>query len=134
MDLFKNIKAILFSQINDFDIKDNIILRYEYEENNKIIELNKPKEIIRYNYIDDLIQNNYYKSENFKLLLANKIKIKIKDENKANEELQFVYYILGKFGFIPKYFFKYLYCYDSINDLLFHEYSNIAKKHHKFYF
>ena len=132
IDLFKNIKIILFSSINDFDVKENVILKYEYEENNKINEINKPQKILRYHYIDDLITDNYYKSENFKKLLINKINKK--DEKEVNEELEFIYYILGKFGFIPKYFFKFIYCYDSIIDLLFHEYSNISKKLHKFIF
>ena len=132
-DLFKDIKIILLSSINDFDIKSNLILKYEDElkkefyikedKNNK-----NSNNIIKYNYIDDLIDNKYYDNKIFQELIKNKIKMKQKDEQKVNEEFNFIYYILKKLGFIPKYFFGYLYQYDSIFDLIFNEYSNIMKK------
>ena len=50
------------------------------------------------------------------------------DENEIEEKFKFIYDILKDFAFIPKYFFEYLYYYDSILDLLFNEYSNIMKK------
>ena len=57
--------------------------------------------------------------------------LKEKDK-KIEEEIQFIYFILEKLDFIPKYFFEYLYQYNSILDLLFYEYSNIMKKLTKF--
>lgn len=75
-----------------------------------------------------MINDNFYEFEIFKEAIKNKIKMKTQDENKVNEEFTFIYYILKKLGFIPKYFFEYLYYYDSILDLLFNEYSNIMKK------
>ena len=129
-DIFKNIKILLLSSINDFDVKINLILKYK-EDNTKEknnIEHKVEKKIIRYHYIDDLINENYYDSKLFKELIKDKIKIKQKDESKINEEFDCIYNILKNFGFIPKYFFEYLYYYVSIYDLLFDEYSNIMKK------
>ena len=35
-DLFENIKIVLLSSINDFDVKDNLILNYAEEIQNEI--------------------------------------------------------------------------------------------------
>ena len=130
-DLFKNIKIILLSSINDFDVKDNIILTYKdkNEKNfNEKEDKNEKNKIIKYHYIDDLINTNFYQNKYFIELIKNKIKKKENDEKKIEKEFNFIYYILNKLGFIPKYFFKFLYLYDSILDLLFDEYSKIMKK------
>ena len=134
-ELFKNIKIILLSSINDFDVKNNIILKYEEEIQKKFNRIeNNNNIIIRYHYIDDLINEEYYNSDIFKNLIKNKIrkekeeKNQMIDENEIDEKFKFIYDILKDFAFIPKYFFEYLYYYDSILDLLFNEYSNIMKK------
>ena len=54
------------------------------------------------------------------------------DNQKVKEEFNFIYKILKQFDYIPKYFFEYLYHYDTIYDLLFNEYSNIMKKLERF--
>ena len=124
LSIFANIKIVLLSSINDYDVKNNIILMYEEKENNNLCE---KTDIIRYNYVDDLF-NDYYNREDFQELITNKIKKTENDEKKVKKELKSIYYILKKFGFIPKYFFEYLYNYNSIFDLIFNEYSNIIKK------
>ena len=131
LDIFTNIKILLLSSINDSDVKNNIILKYKSDNKNKemnIIEDKVKKKIIRYHYIDDLINTKYYEENLFKELIIGKIRMKQKDENVIKKEFDCIYNILKDLGFIPKYFFEYLYCYDSIYDLLFDEYSNIMKK------
>ena len=152
-DLFENIKIIAISSINDYDVKDNIIITYleQISQNiNDEIQINyknHDKKIIRYDYIDNLIDKEYYNSPIFIGLIKDKIIKKfikekqeeknkeeiIKEEGKKiEEEFKFTYYVLKKFDFIPKYFFEYLYEYNCILDLLFDEYSNIMKKLTKF--
>ena len=132
--LFKNIKIILLSSINDFDVKGNLILKYKDENESINIEDNSKKNtIIKYNYIDDLIDNKYYDTEVFKNLIIGKIKKNESNKEQIDKQFKLIYYILKKFAFIPKYFFEYLYYYDSIFDLLFNEYSNIMKKLDSFY-
>ena len=77
--LFSNIKIILLSSINDDDVKNNIIITYEeqIQQNfNNTIQINNKKEskkILRYHYIDNLIDNEYYETQIFKDLIKNKI-------------------------------------------------------------
>lgn len=194
---FSGIKIILLSSINDFDVKNNIILSYEedikkdFNNENNINDKSVIVNIIKYNYIDSFISNDYYKKGKYKELIRNKIRNNIKNKKKRNninnvkeenneidggyknelleneknkkekmieegngkddiieekeeeiekykkdeidektveEEYNFIIKILKKFDFICKYFFEYLYYYDSIHDLLFNEYSNIMKK------
>ena len=143
-DILSNAKIFLLSSINDLDVKKNLILKYEeiikkkiseqkenqIEQNNKNEQNNKKEQnnIIRYNYKESLIDKDYYNNPIFQNLIKNKIHININDDEKEKQEFQLVYYILKKFDFVPKYFFEYLYYYDTIYDLLFYEYSNIYKK------
>ena len=134
-DLFKNIKIVLLSSINDFDVKSNLILKYKDEiqkEFNKIEDENIKSKVIKYKYIEELIDNNFYENKIFQKLIKNKIRKKKSNEKEVEKEFKFIYYILRKLGFIPKYFFEYLYYYNSIFDLLFNEYSNIIKKLNSF--
>ena len=90
LSIFNNTKIIVFSSINDFDVKENLILNYENsnEKKNKKKEDNnitKSKIFIRYNYIDDLINKKYYDLKTFKELIKKKIK-KNHEENKIKEE------------------------------------------------
>ena len=136
LDLFNDIKVILLSSINDFDVKENLILKFEDEvkiNSQKIEDKNNKQKIIKYHYIDDLIDNDYYDNKIFQNLIKDKIKKKGNNENEVNKEFEIIYNILKDLGFIPKYFFEYLYYYDSIFDLLFNEYSNINKKLGIFY-
>ena len=139
-DIFVDIKILLLSSINDFDVKENLIMKYENDvieelkiknQENKLEE-KAEKKIIKYHYIDDLINENYYDDDGFKELIKDKIKKKNEDKDKVKNEIdkefESVYKIMKYFDFIPKYFFEYLYYYDSIYDILFYEYSNIMKK------
>ena len=141
-DIFANMKILLLSSINDFDVKENLIMKYENElieelkiknQENKLEE-KAEKKIIKYHYIDNLINENYYDEDGFKELIKDKIKKKNEDKDKDKEkneidkEFESLYKIMKYFDFIPKYFFEYLYYYDSIYDILFYEYSNIMKK------
>ena len=132
-DLFKNIKIILSSSINDFDVKRNLILKYEDEIQNGFNKIkdkitDEQNKIIKYHYIDDLININYFEFKIFQEQIKSKIIKNQTNNDEVNKEFEFIYSILKKLGFIPKYFFEYLYYYDSILDLLFNEYSNIMKK------
>jgi len=116
-------------------LNNNIISKYEDEIQKKFNRIeNNNNIIIKYHYIDDLIDEEYYDSDIFKNLIKNKIrkeeeeKNQMIDENEIEEKFKFIYDILKDFAFIPKYFFEYLYYNDSILDLLFNEYSNIMKK------
>lgn len=80
-DLFKNIKIVLLSSINDFDVKSNLILKYKDEiqkEFNKIEDENIKSKVIKYNYIEELIDNNFYENKIFQKLIKNKIRKKKK--------------------------------------------------------
>ena len=71
LTIFYNTKIIVFSSINDFDIKENLILNYE-NSNEKINRkkdennISESKIFIRYNYIVDLINKDYYELKTFK--------------------------------------------------------------------
>ena len=126
-----NIKIFLISSINDQDVKLNLIKKYKEEINIKIInkiekENNRYKgarDIIRYNYIENLIEEEYYNEDIYKNIIENKIKSD-KNEN-MNENINQIYNILKKFNLIPKYTFEYINDFESIYDFLFYEYSNI---------
>ena len=80
-DLFKNIKIVLLSSINDFDVKSNLILKYKDEiqkEFNKIEDENIKSKVIKYKYIEELIDNNFYENKIFQKLIKNKIRKKKK--------------------------------------------------------
>ena len=131
LNYITKIKIFLLSSINDKDVKSNIILKYKKEINIKKrnnIESENPRDIIKYNYIESLIDENIFRSDYYKNIFKKKIKKYENDEIKINNELNFTYEILETFNFIPKYVFGYINYYDSILDLLFHEYSYIFKK------
>lgn len=126
-----NIKIFLLSSINDRDVKTNLINKFNEEilmNAQKKLQDENPRNIIRYNYIESLIDPEHFKHDSYKNIFKDKIKQYESEEKKINEELDFVYYVLEKFKFIPKYVFGYINYYDSILDLLFEEYSNIIKK------
>ena len=91
LDFFSKMKIILLSSINDDDVKKNIIITYEeqMQQNfNDTIQTDYKKEskkIIRYHYIDNLIDNNYYESQIFKDLIRNKIIKKLLKEKKEEK-------------------------------------------------
>ena len=137
LKIIKEIKIFLLSSINDKDVKMNLINKFKEEICiNSKMELQdenpnpnpNPRNIIRYNYIENLIDPELFKHDSYKNIFINKIKQNETDEIKINNELSFVYYILEKFNFIPKYVFGYINYYGSILDLLFEEYVNIIKK------
>ena len=126
-----NIKIILLSSINEKDVKANIILTYKNKCNvNKRnnIEILNPRGVIKYNYIENLVDKENFSIDSYKNIFRKKIEKYENDETKINNELNFTYEILEAFNFIPKYVFGYINYYDSIFDLMFHEYSNIFKK------
>lgn len=129
LDNLLNVKIFLLSSINDFDVKQNLIIKYEEElKLNSLEKINLAKDSIKnikYIYIENLIDNEYYKMPKYQNLIIEKIS---KTKNYCKEHFDHISYVLKKFNYIPKYFFGYLYCYDSINDLLFNEYSKIMKK------
>jgi len=132
--LITNIKIFLLSSINDKDVKLNLVQKYKEEfgfKLEKIVQDNikNPRDIIRYNYIENLIDSSYFKDDIFRNIFIDKISQYEKEEEKKNDEIKRVYYILEKFNFIPKYVFEYINYYDyQILDLLFNEYSNIIQK------
>ena len=135
LKLITKIKIFLLSSINDKDVKTNLIKKYKEEiqiESKKKPKDKNSRDIIKYNYIDNLIDSVYFKRNIYKNIFLNKIKQYEKDEKKVNDELNFIYYILEKFNFIPKYVFRYISYYESILDLLFQEYTNIIKKLNSF--
>ena len=135
LNQLSNIKIFLISSINDFDVKQNLILKYEEEEFNLQNKNNIKKDsnrIIKYIYIENLVNSKYYEQDKFKHMIKKKIRIYEKNEEKIEEEFKFIYNILEKLSFLPKYFFEYINYYDSIFDLLFNEYSNIIKKLEQF--
>ena len=83
-DLFKNIKIILSSSINDFDVKRNLILKYEDEIQNGFNKIkdkitDEQNKIIKYHYIDDLININYFEFKIFQeQIKTKKLRIKLK--------------------------------------------------------
>ena len=131
LNQFSKYKIFLLSSINDFDVKKNLI--YIYAEKSKIkyklAEQNKPNKIIKYIYYQELFD----KIKFFKLF-ENNIRDKIKNENEGITEVDFqkkfdfINNILHQFNYIPKYFFGYIYYYQTIHDLMFNEYGNIFKK------
>ena len=128
-----NYKIFLLSSINDFDVKLNLIYKFEEEvdkENNNNYEkiLSKKIRVLKYNYIENLINKDYYRQQIFINIVKNKIRKYEKDENQVEIEYEYVNSVLEKFSYLPKYFFGYINFYDSISDLLYVEYSNIIKK------
>ena len=85
---FSNIKIILLSSINDFDVKNNIILSYEedikkdFNNENKIEDQSQLINVIKYNYIDSFIDSNYYENDRYKELIKNKIRNDLKSKQK----------------------------------------------------
>ena len=146
LDLFSKFKIFLLSSINDTDVKENIILTYKEKslKKYKLIEKKQVKKIIRYIYYEYLLDYNYYSFKMFEDLLNKKLKEKgikseenenkeIEEENKIikkeiKEKLDFVSSILKQFNFFPKYFFGFIYIYETIFDLVFCEYNNIFLK------
>ena len=135
LEKLKNIKIFLLSSINDYDVKENLIITYEEELQQRFLLKNKinnkkndSKIIIKYNYLENLVDTKYYEQTKYKNMIRNKINLYEKDENKIENEIKSIYNILKKFNFIPKYFFGFINYYDSIFDLIFNEYSNIVKK------
>ena len=132
LNLFSRFKIFLLSSVNSRDVKDNLILTYHEKvlKKYKAIEENQHTKIIRYTYYENLFDFNYYNS----LILKNQIYDKIKQKEKENEkgkiEEKFIFIssILNQFNYIPKYTFKFLSLYNTIYDLLFHEYKNIFLK------
>ena len=134
LDPLVKIKVFLLSSINDFDVKTNLIYKYEEELIECDLQKIRSNKRIRYNYIENLIDQEYYEKDKYKNIIRNKIKKYAKDENNIEKELEYVYNILKKFDYLPKYFFRYINNYDSICDLLFIEYSNIIKKLNVFFY
>ena len=135
LKLFTKIKIFLISSINDKDVKTNLIKKYEEEiriESKKKLMDKNPRDIIKYNYIENLIDSSNFKNYIYKNIFKNKIKQNEKEEEKMNDELNIIFYILDKFDFIPKYVFEYINNYESILDLLFQEYTNIINKLNSF--
>ena len=138
LDKLKKIKIFLLSSINDFDVKENLINKYEEELHQKFnseIKKNinkKSKQTIKYIYLENLVDTKYYEQTKYKNMIKNKIKTYEKDENKIENEFESIYNILEKFNFIPKYFFGFINYYESIFDIVFNEYSNIIKKLEQF--
>ena len=89
-NIFSGNKIILLSSINDFDVKNNIILSYEedikkdFNNENKIKDKSEIINIIKYNYIESFISNNYYKKDKCIELIKNKIRNNIKNKKKRN--------------------------------------------------
>ena len=88
----------------------------EEDDNNKVDNKNKEN---NKNEVDDKFKKNEKDDKD------NKNDI---DDKDVKKELEFILNILKNFDFIPKYFFGYIYYYNSIFDLLFREYSIIIKK------
>ena len=137
LEQLMKIKIFLLSSINDFDVKSNLIFKYEDELFNTndfpwLLSKNKIKYKIKYYYIENCVEEDYYELDKYRNMVRNKIK-KVHEENDDIEkEFKYVYYILKKFGYLPKYFFGYISLYESIIDLLFFEYSNIFEKLNSF--
>ena len=136
LNLLSEFKIFLLSSINDFDVKENLILTYSDEDEEKIKLLKaREKKIIKYIYYESLLNINKYKSSN--LLDKIKEKIQTKDNekimtDKLNEKNEFILEILNQFNYFPKYCSSFIYYYDTIYDLLFKEYNNIFLKLWKF--
>ena len=92
LKFFSSVKVILLSSINDFDVKDNILLTYveeiqnDFNSKNKVDSESESKKIIKYHYIDNLIEEGYYNNNIFKELIKNKIRNKLKKEEKIKNE------------------------------------------------
>ena len=131
LNLFSKFKIFLLSSINDFDVKNNIIISYS-EKNEikyKLEGENKPTRVIKYTYYEKLfIFKGIFKS------FERQLEEKIKSEYKENDEKQFliksifINNILKKYNYIPKYFLRYINLWDTIYDLMFNENKHIFFK------
>ena len=137
LNLLSEFKIFLLSSINDFDVKENLILTSSDEKEEKIKLLNaREKKIIKYIYYESLLNINKYKSSN----LIDKIKEKIQAKDnekimtdKLNEKNEFILKILNQFNYFPKYCSSFIYYYDTIYDLLFKEYNIYTYRKSKFF-
>ena len=104
LNKLKNIKIFLLSSINDFDVKNNLIFKYEEELQEEFslqnkINIKKESGIIKYNYIENLVDKDYYENDKFKNMIKTKIKGYEKDEKKVEIEFKSIYNILKNFNF-----------------------------------
>ena len=96
LNKLKNIKIFLLSSINDFDVKNNLIFKYEEELQEEFslqnkINIKKESGIIKYNYIENLVDKDYYENDKFKNMNNKKIKGYEKDEKKVEIEFKSIY-------------------------------------------
>ena len=80
-----------------------------------------------------IIEEDENEKKIVKIIEEDENKKKGKEENKiiekeVKEKLDFVSSILNQFNYFPKYFFGFIYIYDTIYDLIFCEYNNIFLK------
>ena len=94
---------------------------------------NKAK-IIKYIYIEDLFDFKANYSEIFEEKIRQKIESNLKKNDESIDQLEvqrqynFINYILTELNYNPKYYFGFIFRYNSIYDLMFNEYSYIFLK------
>ena len=71
LNMFQDNKIFLLSSINDFDVKDNLIIKYEEVFQDEYNWIKDRKKNIKYNYIDNLI-DDYYNRKDFQELIKKK--------------------------------------------------------------
>ena len=139
LDIFSGFKIFLLSSINDRDVKTNLIFAYKERYGKNLMNIenesnsNKDK-IIKYIYIEDLFDFKAKYSEIFEEKIRQKIESNLRKNNGSIDQLEvqrqynFINYILTELNYNPKYYFGFIFRYNSIYDLVFNEYSFIFLK------
>ena len=102
-------------------------IKEEEMEEEEMEEEENEKKIVK------IIEEDENEKKIVKIIEEDENKKKGKEENKiiekeVKEKLDFVSSILNQFNYFPKYFFGFIYIYDTIYDLIFCEYNNIFLK------
>ena len=127
-------KIFLLSSINDHDVKQNLIITYQDKKKQKKYEEEKKVKIISYTYYENLFDFQSFNKNIYENKIRNKLQTKEKkiEDNRIQEKFNFIKKILKQFNFIPKYYFGFIYNYNTIYDLMFYEFIKIFSKLYQF--